>query len=195
MKNIKKTLLAIPTMGTLRAELAAWMLEQDTGGSFLTVEISPFSKAMNTIIETFLTQTPHQYLMVVDSDTVPPDDAFVKMMEVIEDGARIVTAITPIKKGDNLCVNVFENYEDVEKCPTVFPMHPFPVVGCGSACMLMTRELLEKIEPPYFKHIEFDDGKICTGEMYFCDQVNKYAKIMCDPRVQCQHFKNVGLEL
>lgn len=192
-KQKNKIQIAIPTMGSLRTELATWLLQQEHP-VFMTIEISPFSYAMNKIIEVFLINSEAEYLMVVDSDTVPPADAIEKMLAV---NADVVTGITPVKKGNKKCINVYENYEDIEGCVEYFDdTKPFPVVGMGSSCLLIKRSLLKKMKKPYFKHIEFDDGKICTGEMYFCDMIKQAGgTIMCEPSVKCQHFKNVGMEL
>lgn len=186
----KTLLIAIPTMGTLRAELCAWLQNQPYS-YFLTVNVSPVSKARNQIVDIFLNQSEHDYLLMVDSDTVPPADAIEKLMALEAD---VATGVTPIVKGNKLSWNVYKTHPEVEEVVTYEDKEPFEVVGCGASCLLISRETLKALKQPYFKTIEFDNGAYCSEDLYFCEQVTKAGKkIMCEPSVQCAHHKGTAL--
>ena len=180
-------------MGWLKAELMTWLVRND--GAYITTQRSPVAFARNAIVAEFLSRK-EDYLLMVDSDTVPPDDAVEKLLK-IADKNTVTTGVTAILKGNSLCPNVYIETEHVEEChPVSHFTKPFEVAGCGASCMLIPRKLLEKMEVPYFKTIEFDEEKICSEDLYFCEQVRKVGgKIMCDPSVQATHFKEVGLKV
>ena len=181
-------------MGTLRVELFHWVIQQPAMLS-ATNGVTPVAFARNEIVENFL-KTDLKYLMMVDSDTVPGADALEKLLSVVDDNT-VATGITPILKNGKKCVNVYKKTTDVEECVENFDdSDPFKVEGCGASCLLIPRTLLEKMERPYFKSIEFDDGKICSEDLYFCDKVREVGdQIICHPEVVCTHFKEIGFSL
>jgi hypothetical protein len=190
----KKTfVIGIPTMGKMRTQLVSWMNKQE-GIPIMSIEVTPHAFARNLLVDAFL-QTEADYLLMVDSDTVPCEGA-VKMLLDVADDTTVATGVTPIVKGNSICPNVYKKTEDVEKCLKIKDKKPFEVAGCGASCIMIPRKLLEKMPKPYFKSIEFDDAKICSEDLYFCEQVYKNGgKIICDPKVTCVHFKEVGLSL
>lgn len=184
-KNIQ---IAIPTMGTLRVELAGWLLDNEL--SFIcSNEITPHSAARNTLVDLFMTHSDADYLMMVDADTVPPEHAIDDLLAV---DADVVTGVTPITRGGEIMTNVFRDetpLKSTEEYET-----PFEVRGCGASCLLIKREVFEKLEKPYFKAIEFDNGNRCSEDLYFCDAVRGHGMhIVCQPSVVCKHFKTVSL--
>lgn len=192
MTKHQSTLIAIPTMGTLRAELCAW-LQNQPAPYILMVNVSPVAVARNQIVDIFLEQTTHSHLLMVDADTVPPPDALQKLIALDTD---VATGVTPITKGNQLSWNVYKETQAVESVVSYEDTVPFKVVGCGASCILISRETLEHIEKPWFRSIEFKNGNRCSEDLYFCEQVRKLgATIMCDPSVQCTHYKTTALQL
>lgn len=195
-KKAPTTLIAVPTMGWLRAELSDWARQQPNTTMISSLEVSPVAFARNKLVDVFL-QNDFDYLLMVDCDTVPSRDTLKRLLDISTDKMTVATGVTAIKKGGQICPNVYIEAEHVEGCHSVAHFtKPFEVVGCGASCLLMSRELLEKMEKPYFKTTEFDEGKICSEDLYFCDKVREVGgKIICDPQVVCTHFKEVGLKV
>lgn len=58
------------------------------------------------------------------------------------------------------------------------------VGGVGGGCLLVHREVLEKMEPPYFS---FERG--CSEDYYYCLKVAEMGyDVWCDLSVQCGHY-------
>lgn len=133
--------------------------------------------------------------MMIDADTVPPREAIPYLLELIEAGADVATGITPIVINSlQHKANVYRDTVDVEKYIKIqdLPRIPFEVAGCGASCIMITREILEKLPKPYFKTIEYDGGKICSEDLYFCDTVRKVGgTIVAHPAVTCGHIKEM----
>jgi len=197
---MEKTLfIAVPTLGSMNVGTALWLAstaqERPEVQVTVTNKIIPVAFARNAIIRAFL-ETDCKYLMMVDSDTLPPNNAIDTLMSLLEGegGADVATAITPIKRDEGRSVNVYKNYPDVEKFQpfSELPEGPFEVVGCGCACILFKREILERIEKPYCKSIEFDDGNYCSEDLFLCEKITKAGgRIVADPRVICGHAKEM----
>jgi hypothetical protein len=63
---------------------------------------------------------------------------------------------------------------------------PFKVVAAGSAGMLVRRNVIEAMEPPYF---ESTDGAATNEDLGFCMKVREAGfDIWCNPRVQLGHI-------
>lgn len=184
-------LVAVPTMGSVRVELVGWLKSQPDE-YFFTNQLSPHSTARNHIVDAFL-KTNHDFLLMIDADTVPPPDAVRHLLETQrKTGASVVTGITPILRAGVPVANVYIRYPDVESPPSLedLPESAFAIVGCGASCLLIARSVFQKIKPPYFKAIEYDNGARCSEDLYFCQQVNNAKlSIVADPRVVCQHIK------
>lgn len=186
--------LAIPTMGWVHTELAIWIRDNELFPSYAN-RIQPVSKARNVIIEAFL-KSDKQYLMMVDADTIPPANTISDLISLLEgDGsADVATGITPRIHGKQFTSNVYINYADVENPSPIheLPRSPFRVVGCGASCLLIKREILEKLSKPYCKTIEFDNGAYCSEDLYLCEQVIKAGgTIVAHPGVVCGHVKEI----
>lgn len=180
-------------MGTLQTHLASFLLKQENVKIQLSHNISPVSKARNTLIDAFLSSDA-DILFFIDSDTIPPKDTVEKLLKLIDDGASVATGITPIIKKEGRSINVFTTYEDVEKSTPFdsLPKEPFQVVGCGASCMMITREAIQKLEKPYCKTIEFDNGAYCSEDLYLCEQITKAGGIIvAHPEVICGHVKEI----
>jgi hypothetical protein len=191
---MKTLYIAIPTMGWLNTQLLHWLTHNNSFQFDIFSNISPVSFARNRIVEEFL-KTDREVLMMVDADTIPPEETVDYLMHLIKECVDVATGITPIILNSlEQKANVYRAHEDVEKMIKIkdLPSVPFEVVGCGASCIMITREILEKLPKPYFKTIEYDDGKICSEDLYFCEQVRKVGgKIVAHPGVRCGHIKEM----
>ena len=184
-------LIAVPTMGSVHTLLANWLVNQASQHEIIfTNQVSPHSHARNRIVELFLS-SPHNELLMVDSDTIPPEGLLFGISQY-----DIVTGVTPILRGDESFANVYINTTDVESPLRLneLPTEPFKVVGCGASFLYIKRHVLEEMSKPWFKTIEFDNGNICSEDLYFCEQVIKNGfDIWCLPQFRCQHAKTILL--
>lgn len=180
-------------MGYVRTESVQWLQDIEFAAVLFTNQMQPHSMARNHIVEEFL-KTGCDALLMVDHDTIPPAGTVQRLSLLLEQGASVATGITPILKNGATYYNVYRDYIDVERGTRTYPNRPFQIVGCGASCMMISRKILEKLPKPWFMALEFPEGKLCSEDLYFCDQVGKAGgSIVCDPKVMCKHAKEVLL--
>lgn len=153
----------------------------------------------NVLIEQHLKDNEMTHMMFIDSDTVPPNDALVHMLDADK---PFISGITPMFCGGELCWNVKKegSAEIWWERETPFPDKPFTTHDCGGSCLLVKREVFEKIGWPYFK-TEFQplDGNNNiakkTGEdIYFCRRARDCGyEIWVHPKVLCRHYNTIDL--
>jgi len=163
----------------------------------MTVDSRNSENGRNKIIKDFMTNPDlerHSHLMFIDADTSPVDPYAVERL--LSHDKQIISGITPIvhrhgEDGMNMYWNVRmpstqRNLYLDEMPPTIFPCQ-----YVGGSCVLVTREALSRLKPPYFK-ATYDKEQIgyTKGEdYYFCDMVRKAGmQVWIDPEVQCRHF-------
>ncbi len=130
----------------------------------------------------------------LDSDNIPEDDALDKMF-----GHDISVGVYPIVQKGHIVWSVMNRTPDKM---TRFigipfkdlPKEPFPIGLYGFGCVMVKREVFEKMEWPYFKDV-FAPGQRLVGEdVYFADKSAKAGfESWCVPEVQCEHNKAVPL--
>jgi len=167
------------------------------------------------------------YLMFMDMDMTFPSNMINNLLELISDEHPVVTGMYYIKrppfrpvmgryvdwdeelskKKDHLDKLGFvkDDKQLLMWCPvTYFDDKPFEVDVIGMGCVLIKREVFEKLRKQpeeevkahpraYFKYSpdpRKEESQNCISEdMFFCARVKKAGiKILCDPRVQCGHI-------
>lgn len=133
------------------------------------------------------------YLMFVDSDVILPDDAVVNMLQ---GNADVVLGVYPRRNTTTGQTEVFlpgsPNFTDENNlnlsAVDCLEGTRIPVKGGGMGCALIKCDLFNRMEYPYFKYVEYDDGSVLSEDNYFCWCAGKLgAKIECDIRVRCSH--------
>lgn len=214
-------LIGIPTMDGMCTPLISVLLMwargfKDVGVSFyFPYKVSPVSRARNEILKFFFKERknakgevlrPFTHLLFIDSDTVPPKDA---LTDLLDHEVDIVSGITPIlhydtEKGKfSTMDNCFTHQDRDEKTGEVVQTHVVKrltglqkIWRCGTSCLLIKREVFEKLEQPYFVFEFNDDGTETkrSEDLYFCDKAHEAGfEIYADTSVICQHVKDVIL--
>jgi hypothetical protein len=138
------------------------------------------------------------YLFFVDNDVVLPENA---LMDLYNMKWYFSVGTYPRKEYDTVAAQVTNGFvwttlywhEDSNKevfCPKFLPFEELhegiitPVDCCGLGCALISKDLFDKIEKPWFFFAhegdpnELNKGEYCIGEdMYFCRKVIKDAGI------------------
>lgn len=142
------------------------------------------------------------HLFFIDSDVVPPNDTFKKMLEV---NADVCTGLYPLYVDG---VPVWSVAREGEKDNRQFiplseklPDKPFKTYSCGGGCILVRREVLIEIGYPWF-HLELQEiykngGRgVKTGEdVFFCEKCSdNNFPVIAVPSVQCEHYNQIGLK-
>lgn len=166
--------------------------------------VSPVDNARNHIVEEFL-KTDYTHLLFIDSDTIPPADAITKLLAADKE---IVSALTPIVEHDenrkNDSQGFYRKYNVVgwhDKHVNEF-IGLVPCKGAGSSCILIRRDVFEKMSKPWYRFVYQDDtgkkemqGKdVIIGEdIYFTARAIGELQIMphVDTSIICKHNKSI----
>ena len=187
-----KILIAVPTFETIAPEVFKAIYDMDKGGhdvDFDYVRGYDCAKARNVAVQK-ATHGNYDYLMMVDSDTIPPKDALVKMLE---SPAALTIGCCPRKNSKKHEVTLYAadagnyskmlTYDDLPDTPR------FRVRGGGAACMLIKMTVFRYLPFPYFKYVVYDNADTLSEDLYFCSLVRNAEKmIVADTRVRCGHI-------
>jgi len=201
-----KVLIGLPTMGTLHTLLVValmyWFAESVKNKDkdmmlYPSIKIRPHDKARNHIVEEFL-KTDATHLFFIDSDTIPPPDALEKLLKADKD---IISGITPIIDHDPMRTNDSNGFYKKWNCVGVSDeiVKPntgiVPIKGAGGSCILIKREVFEKIPAPWYKFLDKDDnGKEVdiSEDIYFIiNAINHGFQAYCDTSIICKHEKEI----
>lgn len=133
--------------------------------------------ARNEIVKN--TQMP--YIFFVDPDTVLPINTIKKMLE---HDLPIVSGIVYKRTAPHV-PSIYNKNKDKWIPKLDYPsMGLIEVDAVGAACLLVKREVFEKIGEPYFEYIE----SIKSEDFDFCEKAKKAGyKIMVDCSIKCGH--------
>lgn len=132
------------------------------------------------------------YLMFVDSDIILPCKTLIYMLE---GNADIVLGVYPRKNSTTGQTEIFlpgdDNFTDKNNL-NISNLNVLDdritVKGGGLGCALIKCDLIRKMNYPYFRYVEYDDGSVLSEDNYFCWTAGKLgANIQCDTRVRCKH--------
>lgn len=129
------------------------------------------------------------YIMFVDSDMIPPPNAFDLLMEGIQAGARVVSG-HHYKRGYPYTSTWFKADGNATLEITAGPQAGAQELdACGLACTLIDfRWVLEHVKKPFFQMYS-DQGITCGEDVYFCWKVRcAGGRVLGDPRVRSGHL-------
>lgn len=185
-----KILVAVPTFETIEPEVfkAIYNLKSEHELTFEYVRGYDCAVARNEIGKLCLAKG-FDYVLMVDSDTLIPEDTIELMLDPPVD---IVFGVCPRKNTkDGKSAIVKRDSESYHSC---YYYHELPsertkVKGGGCACALIRASVFEDIEYPWFKYVVNDDYSTLSEDYYFCQQAALAGiDIWMDPRVRCGHL-------
>ena len=200
MDSKPKVMLGVPTMSSVHTLLMtiilSWMAEAYSTGKYNlsiypTVNVQPVDNARNEIVKAFL-ESDCTHLLFIDSDTIPPLDA---LKRLLAHDKPIISAITPIVEIDEQgnpwrkwnCVDTNDEHvkpnTGVQECK-----------GAGSSCIMIKREVFEKMESPWYRfQYKDDNGKdvVVSEDIGFIVRaISLGIKTYSDTNILCKHAKN-----
>ncbi len=169
------------------------------GDAFVFYKPTKFAaQGRDAIVHFILGQCPMvTHFLFLDSDSIPNSDVIDKML-----GYDISVGVCPIVQKGHIKWNIMakngELKHRLERFDAVpykeLPKEPFPLNTYGFGCVMVRREVFEKMEWPYFKDV-FVPGRRAIGQdTYFADKSAETGfESWCVPSVQCEHNKAVPL--
>ena len=191
-----KVMLGIPTMGSIHTHLVLLILnlmaKASTEGKYgltiyTTVAVQPVDNARNEIVRTFL-EGDSTHLLFIDSDTVPPPDVIDKLLAM---NVPIATGITPIVDYNEQTKEFYRKWNVVD----MDDKHVEPNTGivqargAGSSCILIRRDVFERLEFPWYRFL-YQDKYVISEDIHFTAKANGAGfKTYADTSIICQHAK------
>lgn len=196
-------------------------LTQQQTSAFITraiirriAECQPFPSkapelARNYAIADFLANYPKKtHIFFLDDDS-PPRNPFA-IERLLSLNKPVVCGVTPIwrysktqESFDLLWSAIVSKEGHTEEAPKLdnigideLPKTIFKAYRTGGTCLLIRRDVLEKLTKPYQKTTYNDDVTDVTKseDIYFCDQIRKAGfDIWVDPETVCSHYHNLDI--
>lgn len=166
--------LAILNQGEIRTELSKVinvMIQEDAYRIHLSYPTAkPIANNRNTIVQKFLA-TDCDYLMMIDSDIVPPPN----IMKLVDFDKDIITPLMFVyQKGELLPLflkrhpdGIYDTDDYLEKTGLT------EVAATGTGCMVIKREVLEKVKYPFRNEYDVDGIKTLGLDFNFCCRAKK----------------------
>jgi SAM-dependent methyltransferase len=151
----------------------------------------------NLLVQETLLSSDCTHLWFLDSDVVPPSPY--GLMRLLQREKDIITGLYARKTVPNQWLMwIKDNPVNISNPETPFEIFPeyrdkvTEITGAGAGCLLIKREVFEKVPPPWFK-VDYTEGTTeAWGEdVYFFNKTRKYGiKSFIDTSVICQHYLN-----
>ncbi len=197
MPQQKSIYIAVLNQGNIRTELVTVLNElshqQDRYKLFITYPShKPISYNRNKIVQDFLT-TECDFLMMVDSDIIPPSN-ILNLADFNEDivaplmfAYQEKTVIPLILKQETDGLWGVQNFKGNEGL--------IEVDATGTGCIIIKREVLEKIKWPFRNEYDADGIKKYGLDLMFCQRAKKEGfKVYCHLDYPCSHWITMDLK-
>lgn len=149
------------------------------------------ARARNQIAEISL-KYGFDYVLMVDSDIILPNDALVKLLEQPVD---ICLGVYPRKNTTTGQTEIFKlghkDFVDANNMNLAEITSPgrMDIKGGGLGCALINTQVFKELPKPWFYYVQYNSGAVLSEDNYFCSQAAKIGKtIQVDTRVICKHL-------
>jgi len=138
------------------------------------------------ILRKYFLDNEYDYFLSLEQDVVPPKDVIERLLK----HGKEITGGLYFYLGDDkktLLPMLWVHYNDDYAKRLMFNEIPenelIEVVTCGLGCVLIKREVLEKIE---FRHVKDEEP---WDDLWFCEDARKKGfKVYVDTSVKCKHY-------
>jgi len=138
------------------------------------------------------------YLLMVDSDIILPQDAIANLLEHREKACIGWYARGSDEHRTNIVRLNTAGHGDCYSVRELASMEyegPFEVKAGGMGCALISTEVFGRFRRPWFEYLDSENGNGTSEDYMFCKKCwEAGVSIMLDPRVGCGHIKERVLE-
>lgn len=202
MQQKPKVLIGLPTMGNIHILLSitimSWITEAHSDSRvnlsvYPTMSVVPVDRARVQIVDEFM-KSDCTHLLFIDSDTIPPQTA---LYDLLKHDKPVVSALTPIIEHNDHTKQWYKKWNCVNgKDEHVKPNQGLvPIKGAGSSCILIRRDVFEKIEKPYYSFLYKDDNgkdvEVSEDIHFIIKCLQKGIECFADTDIICKHSKSV----
>lgn len=182
-------LIAVPTYETIAPETfrSIYRIKGDDL-SFDYVKGYDCAKARNDIVRKAL-DGAFDYVLMVDSDIVVPEDALINMLEI---PAPIVFGVYPRKNKPGETELFRRGTWSFEIRYTMDELNAMDkdrvkIKGSGFGCALINTRVFKELAYPWFKFVSYENNTYLSEDLYFCMMAENYD-LQADLRVKCGHI-------
>jgi len=186
-------LVSVPVSpgGGIVPGLVRWLIRQshEPGVGIDLVEARPVEVARNRMVHRFLA-TEADWLLMFDSDQIPPDDLIPRLLA---HGAHVVGAFVPVQKDGEVAPLILQRTGDDAYRSIPDPASLVEVDATGAGCLLVSRDVLQAVEPPWFSVRLTAGGNGAVSEDFvFCGRVKDAGyQVYVDTQTRCRHHVKV----
>ena len=192
-KQPKKIIIGIPHTGTLYSDVALSLIKIQTKHA---INIQMLKSSILYISREHLVYAAIQhgadYIMFLDSDQTIEPDTIDRMVNHLEDGEDIVTALI-FRKDYPYQPCIFKSQEELPNGQIALEYYdvdtedltkPFYVESCGFGCAMIKLDVFKNIPQPWFLPRPY------TGEdiTFMWNVKQKGYKVLCDPTINIGHY-------
>jgi hypothetical protein len=185
MPESNKLFIGIPNTGLLRTELVIWLMGQEA--DIYMPQLKPHDHCRNDIVLKFL-DTQCEWLLMVDSDIVPPMDVADMMGNDVDVCAALANTI---HNGELIPVGMTKNetgyYHDFKH--SIPGLHRVDAVGTG--CILIKRKVFDTLDRPFFRFKYDQNGLLLNGEDF--DFSERVGEVYFDSNYKCKHYTTMAI--
>jgi len=152
----------------------------------------PISNNRNIIVQRFLAGN-WDYLLMLDSDTVPPPSV-VNLADYQKD---IIGALYFMYKNTEIMPVIFKRAEEGLYEPIRIDNKDgvVEVDAIGTGCIMLSRKVLEDVKAPFLNEYDADGIKLFGLDISFCQKAKKKGyKVYANLDYVCDHWKTVNLK-
>lgn len=204
-----RILIAVPTYENIYPDTFKSIYDLDKGGNEVCFDFFrgyDVANARNAIAR-YTLDNGFDYVLMVDNDEVLPKDALVNLLETEQSykvghcmvvgyclsrpsGAANTNGRTTVFKFGGKDYVVKDAYTGKElKQFRDEGKNRIQIRGSGLGCALIHRDILDKMQYPWFKWCLYGNGTQLSEDLYFCEKFGEIpAPIFVDTRVSCGHL-------
>jgi hypothetical protein len=189
---MKSILIAIPNIGNIRSELCEWLMrlgqQKDIVYRILFSNHKPHDNNRNHIANEFI-KSGMDYLLMIDSDIVP----ITNVLEMVHKDKDVISSFIQTHKEEGTLPLAMKKVDGGYQVYKELTRGLNKVDATGTGCMMIRKNVFEKLDKPYFRFQYNDEGILTNGEDFnFCDKVNEAGmSVYFDTDHRCLHFQTI----
>jgi hypothetical protein len=171
----KKIFLAILNQGEIKTDLAKtihYIQQNDSYDVFVSYPAAkPITNNRNTIVQKFLAIKDCDYLMMIDSDIIPQPN----ILNLVDFQKDIITPLMFVhQKGTLIPLYLRRNADGIYDAGNYLEEKGLQEVDAtGTGCIIIKREVLEKLEYPFRNEYDKDGIKKFGNDFNFCKRAKE----------------------
>lgn len=196
----KGVYIAVLNQGHIRIELSYLLTDMTHQNKYRLYLAYPAEKPIsynrNKIVKDFLSKPEYDYLMMIDSDIIPP----LNYLDLVDFDKDIISGVCFAYIDNHIIPLVMEYNKNTNEKPFVVKSFEgteglVEIDVCGTGAMIIKREVLEKVKAPFLNRYDENGIKTMGLDFSFCDKAKKEGfKVWCHLDFICSHWTGVDLK-